>query len=618
MRVVLSIFILLSTYTLKAQVIVNAYAKVNSIASGNILSVNNVNETFHTFNPGEKVIIMQMQDDVIGTNTANNISFGNLSAINNAGVYEIAVIASTAPSPGTPNIITLQTPLAITFNTSANASVQIITFRNLGANYSTTANIVALPWNGSVGGVVAIETTNNLTLNHSITANAVGFRGGARSTAAGGACQPTIYKTSATTQAYKGEGIYKATDNTFLNGRAKIINGGGGGNEHNGGGAGGGNYSAGGDGGIGWSCATSSGGIGGLSLAPYVGIYRVFMGGGGGGGQQNNSVATPGANGGGIVIVKSPTITTTSACTGSINISANGGNVANSGNDGSGGGGAGGSIVLDVINYVINTSCPLIVTANGGSGGSVSNSGTHGGGGGGGQGAILLSYAAPGSVTFNALNGIGGSNNTPATSFAQSGTGPNNTGVLTGLGALPIELISFEAIRNGNQVNIHWATASEKNNDYFTIERSQDGLNFEEVSEVEGAGNSSNIINYNETDYTPLAGLSYYRLKQTDYSGNYTYSKIVAVDDIAVTVKMLVFPNPAQGKVSIKLNQAKEEKYTISIWDILGKEYYSVQTSITNPNEIIEVEFGDLISSGAYTLSVTSKTENINVKLIIK
>lgn len=96
--------------------------------------------------------------------------------------------------------------------------------------------------------------------------------------------------------------------------------------------------------------------------------------------------------------------------------------------------------------------------------------------------------------------------------------------------ALPIELISFEAkLNTNNQVDIFWATASEQNNDFFTIERSTDGLNWEIVTTVAGAGNSINRIDYHAYDARPVSGISYYRLKQTDFDGAFEYSYIVSV-----------------------------------------------------------------------------------------
>lgn len=619
MKCITTIAFTLVVFCSRSQTVLNAYAKVNSVTGGNVLTVNNVNTTNHSFNPGEKIIVMQMQDDVIGANTGNNASFGNLSSINMAGAYEIATIASVNPSTTNPNVITLVSPLGLSFNTSANSSVQVITYRNLGSNYTTTANINALPWNGSIGGVIAIEVNNILTLNHSVIADAVGFRGGAISTVAGGACQPAIFKTNSTNQAYKGESIYNITDATYRNGRAKIINGGGGGNEHNAGGGGGGNFSVGGDGGQGWSCGGSAGGIGGEALQSSINLNRFFMGGGGGGGQQNNNVAFPGGNGGGIVMIKTNALVTSTTCSSAIRISANGASVANSGNDGSGGGGAGGSVLLDAISYSLNPTCPLSITANGGNGGNVNDAGSHGGGGGGGQGVLLFPQIVPTTnATLTTIYGTGGTNNTPATSSAQSGGGPNNAGVL-GNGVLPIELLSFNAIRNGDNVDVFWTTVSELNNDYFTVERSKDGVNFDKLVTTDGAGNSNSLINYIETDFTPFEGISYYRLKQTDFSGANSYSQIVAVNYIIADDNISIYPNPTEGeKFMINIKSFESKEVLVVLRDNSGKEYFSKLMVVAEDSKIIGVDLEKKLPAGIYIVTASSNNLLYSQKLIVR
>ena len=85
-----------------------------------------------------------------------------------------------------------------------------------------------------------------------------------------------------------------------------------------------------------------------------------------------------------------------------------------------------------------------------------------------------------------------------------------------------IELLFFNAkLENNTYVDLTWSTASEINNDYFTIERSQNGVYFQEFDIVEGAGNSTHKINYSLIDRDPFDGISYYRLKQTDYDGKF-------------------------------------------------------------------------------------------------
>lgn len=94
---------------------------------------------------------------------------------------------------------------------------------------------------------------------------------------------------------------------------------------------------------------------------------------------------------------------------------------------------------------------------------------------------------------------------------------------------LPIELLSFTAQAQGTLVDLEWSTASEKNNDYFTVERSADAVAFEPVLRVAGAGNSQQLLQYRDADRDPMTGLSYYRLRQTDYDGTSQVSDAVPV-----------------------------------------------------------------------------------------
>ena len=125
--------------------------------------------------------------------------------------------------------------------------------------------------------------------------------------------------------------------------------------------------------------------------------------------------------------------------------------------------------------------------------------------------------------------------------------------------ALPIELISFEGSCNENKVYLKWATASETNNEYFTIERTADGVSFEILGIVDGAGNSYQTKYYTFTDAKPLKGISYYRLKQTDFNGQYKYSNIISVNCINNNIgKINVYPNPITNELMIEIEGNSE------------------------------------------------------------
>lgn len=94
---------------------------------------------------------------------------------------------------------------------------------------------------------------------------------------------------------------------------------------------------------------------------------------------------------------------------------------------------------------------------------------------------------------------------------------------------LPITLLNFKCSYKNNHVYLEWATSSEINNDYFIIERSQDGIFYEDILRILGAGNSNQLIEYSSIDFNPLIGASYYRLKQVDFDGNYSTSYPISI-----------------------------------------------------------------------------------------
>lgn len=138
---------------------------------------------------------------------------------------------------------------------------------------------------------------------------------------------------------------------------------------------------------------------------------------------------------------------------------------------------------------------------------------------------------------------------------------------------LPVELLDFTAqySEENNAVDLTWSTATETNNSYFTIERSADGLNFNTVTTVKGAGNSSTTKNYTAVDPSPYNGTSYYRLEQTDYDGH-------SVDYNPVAVKVInsnlisVYPNPAGSLLNVTYYSASRgTSSTLYIVDYTGR-----------------------------------------------
>jgi type IX secretion system substrate protein len=129
--------------------------------------------------------------------------------------------------------------------------------------------------------------------------------------------------------------------------------------------------------------------------------------------------------------------------------------------------------------------------------------------------------------------------------------------------ALPINLTAFNAIPQNSVVKITWTTSSETSNNYYTVQRSQDGTQWQDIEKVNGAGNTSLVHNYSAYDNNPFQGVSYYRIKQTDYNGTATYSEIKLVDFTKRFTDITIFPNPAQNFFTVEGNNVKNAQVTI-------------------------------------------------------
>lgn len=175
-----------------------------------------------------------------------------------------------------------------------------------------------------------------------------------------------------------------------------------------------------------------------------------------------------------------------------------------------------------------------------------------------------------------------------------------------GSNPLPIELSSFDAKPENEIINITWSTASETNNDYFTIEKSRDAINFKAIATVSGAGYSNTFINYSAEDNEPFAGVSYYRLKQTDFDGKYTYSNLVQVD-FENSSDFNIYPNPFTTSTTIIISDDSQMiNCELRIYNVLGAEVLS--TSITQ--QLTTINTSNL-PSGTYYYKVVSKSKII-------
>ncbi len=218
--------------------------------------------------------------------------------------------------------------------------------------------------------------------------------------------------------------------------------------------------------------------------------------------------------------------------------------------------------------------------------------------------ADLLVARWNGALWRNEGNGGTSGNTTAGTIISSSAVtafSPFTLASLTTANPLPIELTSFSCSNvNRNTNGLSWTTASESNNDYFAIERSSNGVEFSQIAKVNGAGNSLTTLNYNYNDVNPISGLSYYRLKQVDFNGKFSYSEICSVTNNG-DGNVSFYPNPVRTNLTIDYEFSEKPKSNvISVTDVTGK-LVSVSSSFTDSK--VTLDCSDL-AEGIYFLKV--------------
>lgn len=176
---------------------------------------------------------------------------------------------------------------------------------------------------------------------------------------------------------------------------------------------------------------------------------------------------------------------------------------------------------------------------------------------------------------------------------------------------LPVELLNFTAKwndENYSSVVLDWKTNVEINNDYFEVEKSTDGINYTPILEVDGAGNSSSEITYKEWDNDPyLEGTSFYRLKQVDFNGDYTYSDIEILNPANNLDLVSLYPNPALDVVNYLVYSSSTTEIEILVVNTLGQEVFKLQESVSEGVSEKQVNLTHL-RGGDYILRIKTST----------
>jgi predicted MPP superfamily phosphohydrolase len=181
-------------------------------------------------------------------------------------------------------------------------------------------------------------------------------------------------------------------------------------------------------------------------------------------------------------------------------------------------------------------------------------------------------------------------------------------------GTLPIALSSFTATLNKEIVLLDWSTSQENNNRYFTIERSNDGINYNYLERINGAGTSVSARHYHLVDYTPQEGINYYRLSQTDMDGNIKYYEIKRINYKGSKGFSAGVYNNGSGQISVAIHSKDATNINIRVIDILGKEILQESFSVNSGGGIKNLK----LNSGVYILVLLNdKGERISTKIIV-
>lgn len=183
---------------------------------------------------------------------------------------------------------------------------------------------------------------------------------------------------------------------------------------------------------------------------------------------------------------------------------------------------------------------------------------------------------------------------------------------------LPIELVRFVAQCDGDEILVRWTTWTETNNDFFTLERSLNGTDFEMVDVVEGAGNSNQPISYEISDYTPYSGTSYYRLKDTDFAGKATYSDVIAVTcgEGGTDFNFVNAYEVNNTDIVVQFTGNENEDYTILLYDAAGKRVLDHNGVSVGGMNKIQLPTGD-IAKGIYIINLTNNVKNFSKRVLL-
>lgn len=186
---------------------------------------------------------------------------------------------------------------------------------------------------------------------------------------------------------------------------------------------------------------------------------------------------------------------------------------------------------------------------------------------------------------------------------------------------LPVTMTSFEGELLEGEAHLTWKTASEVNNDFFEVQRSANGEDYETIGLVKGSGTTTDANTYTFVDRSPFFGANYYRLKQVDFDGgSQVEEKVVVLQlDSEGEFDVKTFPNPTtQDNINVQVVTTEEAPVSIKLVDLYGREYYNKQLEPNQLFDVINVQSNSLLRQGVYMLIVQKGSNTIKKKIMIK
>jgi len=175
---------------------------------------------------------------------------------------------------------------------------------------------------------------------------------------------------------------------------------------------------------------------------------------------------------------------------------------------------------------------------------------------------------------------------------------------------VPVTWLSFEGAITDHGVLLTWSTASELNNDHYIIQRSSNGQEFDQFGITPGVGTSQQINTYSYLDAELKSEAMYYRLKQVDFDGNYSYSKIIHLISNTSVVEFTATPNPVDSKLTVELNEsAGSGTYLLKLTDMSGKVIWAQAVDKKSTNLKLDIITKDM-PRGLYYLSIVGDNFN--------